>query len=66
MHFSYLYYITRIYKSQYFWYNDYAVTSLRYTAEGGGNIMLDILCTIGLAIVANVISYYVCKWLDNK
>ena len=32
--------------------------------KGGGEV--NYLVDVALAVVANVISYYVCKWLDSK
>ena len=45
------------------WYNDYVVTPILIT-EGGG-IGLKYIAAVLVAVAAQVIAYYLCKWLDS-
>ena len=44
------------------WYNECAVDSFQW--EGGD--VLNTLIDFCLSVVASVVGYYVCKWLDRK
>ena len=50
-----------IYAMRPVWYNKFAVDS--FQQEGGG--ILDILITFILSVIASVVAYYICKWLDR-
>ena len=34
--------------------------------EGGDPIMLDMIASFILSVLASVIAYYICKWLDEE
>lgn len=45
------------------WYTALAADS--FAVEGGEHLM-DTLITFMLSVVASVIAYYICKWMDEK
>ena len=48
----------------YLWYTDKATTPRQ--VQKGGALFMDILSSFMLSIMASVIAYYICKWLDGK
>ena len=40
--------------------------SLPIWQQKGGVVMTDILISFLISVTANVVSYYVCKWLDGN
>ena len=34
--------------------------------EGGDPIMLDMIASFILSVLASVVAYYICKWLDEE
>lgn len=44
------------------WYNDYVVTPIPITERGIG---LKYIAAVLVAVAAQVIAYYLCKWLDS-
>ena len=48
----------------YLWYTDKATTPRQ--EQKGGALFMDILSSFMLSIMASVIAYYICKWLDGK
>ena len=51
-----------VYATRTVWYNRHAVDS--FQQEGGG--ALDIIITFFLSVIASVVAYYICKWLDGE
>lgn len=45
------------------WYNDYVVTPIPITERVG--IGLKYIAAVLVAVAAQVIAYYLCKWLDS-
>lgn len=44
----------------------YDLKAVEPPAERGGGNMVQILTALIISVVANVISHFVCKWLDGK
>ena len=57
-------YIEYIAKKNCIWYNNQATTPRQ--EQKGGVLLLDTILSFMLSILASVIAYYVCKWLDGE
>ena len=44
------------------WYNDCVVTPIQTMERGNG---MDYIFTIAVTVAAQVIAYFLCKWLDS-
>ena len=45
------------------WYNKFVTAPILVTGRGD---MMEIFTSLYLSIVASVIAYYICKWLDGE
>jgi len=45
-------------------YGIMTMLSYRYLATGGG-VFIDIIISFLVSVMAGVVAYYICKWLDS-
>jgi hypothetical protein len=43
----------------------FLLLSSQYPATGGGVIMLEYIISFIVSVVAGIVAYYICKWLDG-
>ena len=58
-----LYYFS-VYKQTNVWYNLKCYRLLNWQQEGG--VVMESLVSFILSVLASVVAYYICKWLDGK